>query len=150
MKNKDELFYESKRKSSNVWLFLCIVAFLLGGLFLWSYIQGALTDISNIVRAYTGSFVFFLIYLYISKKYVKMTEKELETVVFLKKKVYKLETLERYECKKLYVNVYYYFIIYFGDKVCIVSVLDREKFAKLLDTVIEKNNTNSNVSESDV
>ena len=40
--------------------------------------------------------------------------------------------------------------MYFGDKLCVVSVLDREKFAKLLDTVIEKNKANSNVSESDV
>ena len=40
--------------------------------------------------------------------------------------------------------------MYFAEKICVVSVLDREKFANLLNAVIEKNKANSNVSESDV
>ena len=40
--------------------------------------------------------------------------------------------------------------MYFGETVCVVSVLDREKFADLLNAVIEKNKANANTNEDDL
>lgn len=83
-------------------------------------------------------------------QYVLVTKKELETVLFFKKRTYKLNDLKSYECKKIRMSQYCSFTMYFAEKICVVSVLDREKFANLLNAVIEKNKANSNVSESDV
>ena len=151
MNNQNTLFYENQKKVRSLWIRGCVGLFICGVIMLlFHFIDRDSTSVFESFPCFGLSLVAFLGFLYIRLKYVKITEHELETISLLKKRVYKLETLKRYECKKSHAKGYYYFIMYFGDKLCVVSVLDREKFAKLLDTVIEKNKANSNVSESDV
>lgn len=151
MNDRSSLFYENKKNTSNLWLRGCIVFFIVGFVFLTLYfIDEETTKIFEAFPFFGLSIIAFLGYLYIRIKYVRMTDKELETIVLFKKRVYELETLERYECKKSHAKEYYYFIMHFGETVCVVSVLDREKFADLLNAVIEKNKANANTNEDDL
>lgn len=145
------LFYENKKNISILGLRACIISFTVGCIFLlFHFIDEKSTKIYEAFPFFGVALITFLLYLYINVNYVKMTNKELETVILFKKRVYKLDTLERYECKKSHAKGYYYFTMHFAEKICVVSVLDREKFADLLNAVIEKNNTNANTNEDDL
>jgi hypothetical protein len=148
MENKDVLFYENQKDVAKLWLGLYIISLIVAFVGLLAYFSDKESiSILELLSISGFSLIIFLAYLYFRARYVKITEKELEGIILFKKRVYKLDTLERYERRKSNARGYHCFIMYFGETVSVVSVKEGEKFENLLKAVIERNNANTNEND---
>ena len=145
MDDNNVLFYEDKKETSIIWLWACLISCIIGAIFGLSYIiQENAAWLSNLPLALIFSVFCFLIFLYFRSKYLKVTTTELEVSLFFRKKVYKLKDLKKYECRPAGMTKYDYFILYFGKDICVFSILAKEEFSCLLNSIIEQNNITNN------